>query len=348
MNWTHTEQFLETSRAAGRFTTYAVRVINGRDTATFTSPDANADTLFDIASMGKVLVTATLILRAVGTGQLHLDDPIAQYLDTPPDKSSITIRQLLTHTSGIVRILVPPTVAAGGSRAVAAHVLAHPLAFAPGTRVQYSCTGYLLLGYIAEQIFGAPLDTLFARYIRDPLGLTRSKFCASLTEPNTAVSYRWADPAGCRYDDEIVRVLGGVAGNGGSFWSLDDITRYAAAVRDRSPLLYAPECYALAERDATPPPMSEGHGLGWLVVDDRYRQTGRLFPAGSFGHCGHTGTSIFLSRRADRTVIALTNATRCLNAKNHFAGYDYGQIESMRAELHNAIAEDVKNFIDNR
>ena len=341
MNQSHTAQFLQTGLETRRFTSYAVRIISGRSEITYTSPDVNADTLFDIASMGKVLVTAPLILRAVGMGLLRPDDPIDQFFDAPPDKAHITVRQLLTHTSGIIRTRIPPEAAAGGRDAVAAHILAHPLAFVPGTRVVYSCNGYILLGYIAERVFGAPLDALFEKNIHAPLGLTRSKFCASLDEPNTAVSYRWADPGTCRYDDENVRVLGGIAGSGGSFWSLADIARYVSAVRARSPQLYAPDCYALAERDCTPPPMAEGRGLGWLVTDDRCRQTGRLFPAGSFGHCGHTGTSMFLSRSADRAVIVLTNATRCLNAKNHFAGYDYGQIESMRTELHNAIASDL-------
>lgn len=340
-NWINIAQFLQNGLESGRFTSYAVRIDHGADSVEFCAPGTDRDTLFDIASMGKVLVTAPLILRAVGTGQLNLDDPLCRFFDAPPDKRNITVRQLLTHSSGIVRIPIPPEAAAAGTDAVAAHILAHPLAFAPDARVVYSCNGYILLGYIAEKIFGAPLDELFERFIRTPLDLTRSKFCATLDEPNTAVSYRMAAPGECRYDDENVRILHGVAGSGGSFWSLADIARYVSAVMTRSPQLYASRCYALAERDWTPPPLEVGRGLGWLIADRRYAQTDRLFPAGSFGHCGHTGASMFMSRAENLSVIVLTNATRCLNAANHFAGYDYGRIEAMRAALHRAVAADL-------
>lgn len=85
----------------------------------------------------------------------------------------------------------------------------------------------------------------------------------------------------------------------------------------------------------------EGWGLGWLIVDGKYPQTGKLFPIGSFGHCGHTGTSLFFSREKDMYVIILTNATRCLNKKNGFKGYDYNKICEMRADIHNAIFDDL-------
>ena len=86
----------------------------------------------------------------------------------------------------------------------------------------------------------------------------------------------------------------------------------------------------------------EGWGLGWLYVDGKYAQTGKLFPIGSFGHCGHTGTSMFFSREKNMYVIILTNATRFLNMKNNFNGYDYGKICEMRADIHNAVSEDLK------
>lgn len=77
-------------------------------------------------------------------------------------------------------------------------------------------------------------------------------------------------------------------------------------------------------------------------MDEKYLQTGRLFDKGSFGHCGHSGQSIFFDREKEMCVVILTNATRCLNKRSGFKGYDYGEIMKMRAEIHNAICDDLK------
>ena len=99
--------------------------------------------------------------------------------------------------------------------------------------------------------------------------------------------------------------------------------------------LYAKEIYDLAEKDYTPD-FAEGRGLGWLYVDERYPQTGKLFD-----RCGHTGCSIFFSRKKNMYAIVLTNATRHLNMKNEFNGYDYNLICKMREEIHNEIYRDL-------
>ncbi len=342
MHLENTQKWMNNGLTAHRFGSYAVLVSKKGETALLTSPDVNADTYFDIASMGKVLVTAPLILHAVGEGQLRLEDTIARFWPVSADKRSITVKQLLTHTSGIVRIPLSPEAAAHGNDALAAQILANPLAFAPGSNYRYSCNAYILLGFIAEKIYGAPLDRLFEQYIKKPLGLTRSRFNIAIDEPNAAVCYRWREAGSIRADDENVKVMHGVAGSGASFWTLRDIDQFCRAVMDKNPRLYAPALYEAAEQDETPgTPFSEGRGLGWLYVDARYAQTGRLFPEGSFGHCGHTGTSMFLNRKLQLYVIVLTNATRYANMASGFCGYDYGQIEQMRAAIHNAIATDL-------
>lgn len=78
-----------------------------------------------------------------------------------------------------------------------------------------------------------------------------------------------------------------------------------------------------------------------MVVDEKYSQTGKLFPVGSFGHCGHTGQSFFVNRKENLFVIVLTNATRFLNSKSNFTGYDYNEICRMREEIHNEILTDL-------
>ena len=343
----NTAGLMRAGLASARFGSYAVLVCMGDTTAFVTSPDVGPDTYFDIASMGKALITAPLILRAVGEGRISLDDTLDRFFVIPecPDKETkkhITISQLLTHTSGIVRIPLSPEAAAKGNDALAEQIISNPLAYTPGTKYVYSCNAYILLGFIAEKIYGAPLDRLFEKYIKEPLGLTRSRFNIALDEPDAVISYRWREPGKYRVDDENVQIMGGIAGSGANFWTLRDIDVFCKAVMERSGKLWAPYLYDLAEKDYTPgAQFEEGRGLGWLVVDKRYTQTGRLFPEGSFGHCGHTGCSMYMSRERDLRVIILTNATRYANMANDFHGYDYGKIEKMREEIHNAIADDL-------
>ena len=342
-----TEKLMRDGLLTGRFSSYAVLVSKGDSTAYITSPDADIDTCFDIASMGKVLVTAPMIFKAVGDGNLSLDDTLEKFFNIPDndperdEKRNITIRQMLTHTSGIIRIPLSPEIAEKGNDALAAQIIAHPLAFRPGTGYVYSCNACILLGFIAEKLYGEPLDKLYERYIKAPLGLTRSRFNIPVGEPNSAICYRRAESGGTMVDDENVRVMKGVAGNGANFWTLRDIDTFCRAVLDNR-WIWTPGLCALAERDYTPDKScEEGRGLGWLYVDERYHQTGKLFQTGSFGHCGHTGTSMFMNREERLHVIILTNATRHSAMKFDFRGEDYASVMAMRAEIHNAIADDL-------
>lgn len=321
---------------------YAVFVSKGDNEAFLHSGNVNEDTYFDIASMGKILVTTPLILKAVTEGKLSLEDTLDKFFDHVPAEKNVTIQQLLTHTSGIVRHPILPEAVAQGHDAVAAQIIQNPLAFQPGTSSIYSCNGMILLGFILEKIYGAPLETLFETKLKAPLGYARSKFNIAVDEPNAAVCYRSENVDGLAspWDDENIRVLQTSAGSGGQFFTLGDIKKYAKAIMSKSNLLYARELYEMAEKDYTEKTFEEGRGLGWLIVDERYPQTGRLFPDGSFGHCGHTGTSLFFNRDEDMYVIILTNATRFQNMKNHFKTYDYSIVCKMREELHNAICED--------
>ena len=303
----------------------------------------NEDTYFDIASMGKVLVTSTLILNAIGNRKLSLDDTLGKFFDNVPDeKKSITIKQLLTHTSGIARCPILPKSVAGGNEAVAKQIINNPLLFKPGTHQQYSCNGMILLGFIIEKIYGKTLEAVFNEKIKKPLGYTRSKFNIELDEPNAAVCYRTENVDGLAHpwDDENIRILQTSAGSGGQFFTLADIDKFMKAVMRKDTVLYPKEIYDLAEKNYVGN-LGEGWGLGWLVVDEIYNQTGKLFPIGSCGHCGHTGTSLFFNRKENLYVIILTNATRFANMKNNFKDYDYGVIEKMRENLHNAVYSDL-------
>lgn len=343
MNLNYTKQLLKEKLNNNDFDSYAIKVfINGRKEV-MTSENVNMDTYFDVASMGKVLVTSTLILKAIGEKKLNLTDTLDSFFETvPEDKKDITLHQLLTHTSGIVRIPIPNRVADCGKDKIAELILDTPLAFKPGSDYVYSCNGYILLGFILEKLYGMPLDVIYRETTVKTLDLTRSRFKIALDEKNAAICYRCKDVGKIPCDDENVYTMGGVAGSGGSFSSLNDIDKFIKAILEKDNRLYKEELFDLAERDYTPE-FAEGRGLGYLIVNEKYHQTGELFPTGSFGHCGHCGQSFFINRDMNMYVIILTNATRFASMKNDFKWYDYGVIMKMREELHNEIYKDLKS-----
>ena len=342
MKLQHTDELLRALKASGDVESWAVIVGDHARRGELYSENVNGDTLFDAASMPKVLITSTLILHAADQGLMSLDDTLDKYFSfTPEEKRKITVRQLLTHTSGICRYVIPQAIADIGKEEVARYIINRSLVAPPGAEYRYSCTGYVLLGFIVEQVFGMTLDQAFEKYIKAPLGLTRSAFAIPVDASNAVNCISRAAFGKYRVDDYIVYALKGVAGNGGSFWSASDIERWVKAVMRKDSSLYSEKMYEAAEKDLTPH-LLEGRGLGYLVVDGRYPQTGDLFAPGSFGHCGHTGASFFLDRRVERYVIILTNATRCQNLKSDYRTDNYSFVCDMRRRLHNAIKEDLE------
>ena len=211
MRLEQTEKTLETLRRARVFGDYAVYV-RRRGESTFLSSDGVDDlSYFDVASMGKVLITTTLILRAVGEGRLSLDSTLPEFFAAVPAAlRQVTVRHLLTHTSGIVRFTFPEEARGFDRERLAEMLLAYPPRFAPGEDMVYSCNGFILLGMIAEKVLGDSLEELFARYIRRPLGLVRSCFRIALDEPNAVVCYSRRDAAaeyGIQIHDYAFHVL---------------------------------------------------------------------------------------------------------------------------------------------
>jgi len=323
------------------FDSYAVLVHYGDGEMLLTSENVNEYTYFDVASMGKVLITSSLALQAISRGRLSLNNTLDEFFEVKDDiKKKITIKQLLTHTSGIIRHPVTKEAVEKGNDGIAEEVLSHPLAYVPDTNYIYSCNGMILLGFILEKIYNKSLEEIYNENISEPLMLKRTAFEIGFDEENAAVCYRWKEGEKQRFDDENVLMMGKTAGSGGQQSCLYDIQKFIKAVLEKDELLYSKEWFEIAEKNYTPN-FSEGRGLGYLVVDEKYPQTGKLFPVGSFGHCGHCGQSFFVNREKNLYVIILTNATRHLNMKNDFRGYVYGEIMKMREEIHNAIYEDL-------
>lgn len=342
MKLSKTELLMENLAMNGLVDSYSVYVCKNDERCCISSKNVNADTYFDIASMGKILVTATLILKAVSKNQLLLEDTLEKFFyNVPPKLKKVTVKQLLTHTSGIVRCEIPRNIADMGNGYVAKHIMNNPLAYEPGKGKIYSCNAYILLGFIVEKIYKMPLDKAFYEYTAKPLNLTRSCFNIAVDEKNAVLSYKRLEVGEYRSDDGNVYNMRGIAGSGAQFFTMSDMVKFCDAVMNKSTQLYNPEIFDAAERSYTENLGEDANGLGWLIVDRRYKQCGNLFPMGSFGHCGHTGTSFFFNRSEKMYVVILTNATRSLWLKNNCSGYDYGVICKMRENIHNKILEDL-------
>ena len=297
-----------------------------------TEPQTNLQTRFDIASLTKPLVVAMLALRALESGRLCLWDRLGTFIEAPEDKRAITIRQLLTHTAGFPGGLHLWRMT--GDPAAAAELLLNtPLAAPPGTRVQYCCAGYLLLGQLLECLYGQTLSELALQEVFWPLRMANTGYLPA--GDNIAPTERQADDSLLRgmVHDENARFLGGAAGNAGVFSTADDLALFMQmlAAGGRLPdgsryLSTATVKLALSNQTEG---LGQARGLGFYLpwYDDGY--TGDLFPRETIGHTGFTGTSFTLEPTEGLYLILLTN--RVCPTRDNPAIY------RVRRLIHNAV-----------
>lgn len=345
---TNTEQLLAEKVADKSIESYALIVGYGDNEWIFTSKDVDLDTYFDAASLGKIFPTTTLALKALDEGRLSLDDTLDKFFaNVPNDKKNITVKHLLTHTSGMLRKEFPENVAERGRESIAEFILNAPLASEIGTRYAYCCTGMVLLGFIVEKAFGMTLDEAFQKLLCESLGLTRSRYNVPSDEPNAVNCNHNLAVTDIRWDDHNVRMMNGIpAGPGGNYCTAGDLQKFVKAVIRRDGRLYSKEMFDLAEKNQTEnlQVMDKGrgienHALGYTYVNENCAQARDLFPNGSIGHDGWTGQSFYLNRDMNLYVILLTNATRCTVKK--YGKADYNEVCAMRAEFHRAIKNDL-------
>lgn len=330
----HLEACIEKLFAARTVRHLAIRVGKG-DTLlfeTFRSCEGRIDenTLFDMASVTKILSTTSLALMALDEGRLRLQDPVAKFFAY---EGKMTVFHLLTHTMGIGHKSL--SVAGNTRENIAEKILQIPSDAPVGTEVLYSCPGFILLGRILEQVYGEPLDVLFTKRVCQPLGLGDTGYLP--TDKQRAVNANEEEALRGTVNDYNCRHLGGVAGNAGVFSTMRDMEVYAKALLAGLPLI-SEDTFALAIQNHTKG-MSGARGLGYLYVDERYEQTGGLFPAGSFGHAGHTGQSVFVNRESGLYVVILSDATAAVKCK--YGKSRYEEVCDMRRDLHAAIKEDL-------
>ncbi|MGH3156835.1 MAG: serine hydrolase domain-containing protein [Streptosporangiaceae bacterium] len=301
------------------------------------------DTIFDLASLTKVVATLPCALRLVSAGHLGLDHSVRRYLPgfDGPGKDAVTVRHLLTHTSGLPdhRRYYEYLDDLAQVRAAA---LAEPLEAAPGTRVCYSDIGFITLGELCAAVAGDRLDRLAAELVCAPLGMADTGY---LPDAGLAGRIASTEPLGgvARtgvVHDENAAALGRVAGHAGLFGTAADLSRYAAAWAAGGSALAAPlEVPDWLRADALrchteglpAPPTGNRRGLGWGLRGDRWDNLGDGWPLAGAGHTGFTGTSLSIDPVSGLWAVLLTNAV-------HFGRGPRHSVVGLRKQVHAAVA----------
>jgi uncharacterized protein YbbC (DUF1343 family)/CubicO group peptidase (beta-lactamase class C family) len=270
------------------------------------------DTVFDLASLTKVIATTMAVMQLVERGKLRLNDPVSKYLPefAPNGKEDITVRQLLTHYSGLEPDLDLKTPWEGKETAYRmawAETPAQP----PGSGFTYSDINFIVLGEVVERVSRVTLDTYTARHIFGPLKMLHTRYLPPAT---------WrAKIAPTQYDenehmlrgvvhDPTARRMGGVAGHAGLFSTADDLAKFAQALLNGGNGILSPLSVEKMTRPEQPPSAPVLRGFGWDIDSPFSSNRGDLLPVGSFGHTGFTGTSMWIDPTTQTYIILLTNA----------------------------------------
>jgi len=271
---------------------------------------ATLDTIYDIASLTKVVATTPAIMKLYEQGKIRLDDPVTAYLpEFQGGKSGITIRHLMTHFSGLRPDLDIDPAWSGYDTGIRMALIDKPTG-PPGQSFVYSDINFELLGEIVRRVSGKALDQFAREEIFAPLGMMETTFkpAASLTariaptEVDAATGKPWRGVV----HDPTARYMGGVAGHAGVFSTADDLARYAGMML--SGRLFAPATVALFTSNAAPPDQPILRGLGWDIDSQYSSNRGNIFPRGaSYGHTGFTGPSIWIDPASKSFLVLMTN-----------------------------------------
>ncbi|MFB6230300.1 MAG: glycoside hydrolase family 3 N-terminal domain-containing protein [Salinibacter sp.] len=269
---------------------------------------------YDLASLTKVVATTTAAMLLYESDSLKLDAPVARYL---PDfaqngKGAVTVRQLLTHSSGLKPYLGPEE--RGPTRAaILDTIMAQPLTYTPGTTYKYSGLNMITVMRIVETISGQSFDTFCERRIFEPLGMHNTGFRAVDSSPDSNV-VPTTDTSGTRFQgtvhDPMARDMGGVSGNAGLFSTAPDLARFGYMLVHEGRIdgrqFLEPETIETFTARADVP--NSTRALGWdTKSQEGYSSAGDEFSASSFGHTGYTGTSFWVDPEQDLFLILLTN-----------------------------------------
>ena len=316
--------------------------------------DAQRDTIYDLASLTKVMATTAAAMRLVGESKLQLDQPVSDIIGGFADhgKGEISVRNLLTHSSGLRpwcayfadlrekelrrggELLGTPV----GRKAIIQRILRSALVHDPGEASVYGDLGFIVLGAVIEQLTGETLDTYCSRNIFEPLGLRDTRFHPI---PFEGDRLRLAATEQCEWREKVVWgevhdgnawAMGGVAGHAGLFGTADDVMRFGlemlAASRGESPLFGQDLANEFFRRQKLSPDCD--WALGWDTPTPGASTSGQYFSEHAIGHTGFTGTSLWVDLDSSLVIVMLSNRVHLLAKKSKF---------TLRPLVHDAIVE---------
>ncbi len=304
------------------------------------------DTIFDAASLTKVVATTPSIMKLFDAGKIRIDDPVTKYLpEFQGGHSPITIRLLMTHFSGF-----QPDFEMGapwhGYQAGIEKALAEKPIAPPGARFIYSDTNYILLGEIVRRLSGETLAEFAHNQIYAPLHMTDTGFLPSPTLipriAPTEIDQTTGKVERGTVNDPRSRAMGGIAGHAGLFTTANDLAKYAEmllGLGDANGVrLFDPATIREFTTPASPADQPILRALGWDIDSPYSSNRGELFPIGSFGHTGWTGTSMWMDPATDTFVIVLTNVVHPKHGKS---------LVSFRSRIATAVAAHYGMLIPN-
>jgi uncharacterized protein YbbC (DUF1343 family)/CubicO group peptidase (beta-lactamase class C family) len=328
------------------------RAFGNRSVAPSAEP-MTVDTIFDLASLTKVVATTTAVMLLVEDGRLRLSDRVSDHVPgfERYGKDRITIRHLLTHTSGLRPDLDLEEPFEGSAEAIRRAVEEVPLAL-PNERVIYSDINFFLLGHIVERTAHEPLPTFLQARVFGPLGMRDTGFLPALslrsriapTQSCEPLAWPCETPASTMLrgivHDPTARRMGGYAGHAGLFGTADDLAIFARMLLNNGKWsgrrVLSPLSVSKMTRRATPDAIVPARGLGWDIDSPLSSNRGELFPIGSFGHTGFTGTSMWIDPTTRTFVIFLSN-------RLHPDGK--GDVTPLRARVASVVASAIPDAV---
>jgi len=307
------------------------------------------ETIYDLASLTKPLVTGFLCARRIESGELTLDSSVSHYVPEfdRTDKQMITVRELLTHTAGLPAWRPLYLLTAGEPERAAGAIASLDLEYKPGTRVVYTDLGFITLGILLERITGHSLVELARKEIIDALKLEHTFFNPELAL-QTGIA---ASENGNNYEREMCEqteadvyansrqrmiwgevhdgnayFLGGAAGHAGLFSTASDVLVLAQQFQSEHTSSFKSETCSYFRTNMTRG-LEEARSLGWQLAATKDSTAGTDLPSDAFGHNGFTGTSCWIDPEHDRVFILLTNRT-------HVRKLPFANINSVRRQFH--------------
>ncbi|HYN26251.1 MAG TPA: serine hydrolase [Pyrinomonadaceae bacterium] len=310
---------------------------------------AALQTIYDLASLTKPLVTGLLCARRIDAGELTLDSVVAHYLPEfeRTDKQMITVRQLLTHTSGLAAWRPLYILAEGERDRVLSVIAAEDLEYQPGTRVVYSDLGFITLGFLLERFTGKQVSQLARFEIFEALRLQSTFFnpevamqtgiaaCETGNSYERATSREMGTPEYANWRENLIwgevhdgnaHFLGGAAGHAGLFSTANETARIAAQFLAAQSEILSPRTCELFRMNMTEG-LEEARSIAWQLAATPESAAGPALRPDSYGHSGFTGTSCWIDPHWERVFILLTNRT-------HARSLPFANINSVRRKFH--------------